>query len=86
MGWNLPPGCTDRDIDEAACGSEERDAREAEREVPEMADILEDMYEIEEYLINRADADHIDGRYRPNEEMRLLRGLKRAIARLECRP
>jgi hypothetical protein len=76
-GW-LPPGVTDTDIDKACPGYDEEPEM-----ADEMADILEDMYEIEEYLINRADADHIDGRYRPNEEMRLLRGLKRAIAKLE---
>jgi hypothetical protein len=75
-GW-LPPGCTDSDIDRACPGYDD----EEENEVGDP--ILEDLYEIEEYLINRSDADFIEGRYRPNEEMRLLRGLKRAIAKLE---
>ncbi len=41
-----------------------------------LEDVLE---EIKEYLADREDADHVDGRFIPNKEMSLLVSLKRAL-------
>jgi hypothetical protein len=73
MGWNLPPGCTDADVDRASPGCDEG----------MYANELETLHDLCDYLQNMADASLEDGQYRPNEEMRLLVRVKDAIAKLE---
>lgn len=44
-------------------------------------DMLEALYEAEEYFDNRADADHDETGFVPNEEMKLLAVVRAAIAK-----
>lgn len=44
-------------------------------------DMLEALYEAEEYFDNRADADHDETGFVPNEEMKLLTVVRAAIAK-----
>lgn len=84
MGWNLPPGCTDKDIDDAAPQNEpddESEITELTKDIMRMGNVLIDCLDYFEQLID-ADCVGDPPRYVPNEEMRLARAIKDALTKL----
>lgn len=90
MGGWLPPGCTDRDIDEAALGYDqnqlEQDVERICGEIDKMQGIIGDMSEVLmeclEYFEDREDADHDGTRFIANKEMRLSIWIRRVLAKV----
>lgn len=61
--------------------SQEADARL----IAAAPELLEALYEAEEYFDNRADADHDETGFVPNKEMKLLVSIRAAITKAEGR-